>query len=82
MGSLNSVYDNILHECPYQGIIRVRNATLTGTTTNFDKVQPFPNGYYKVNARVWSDKDEKIALFTIFYEVFWRNSTLNFFESF
>jgi hypothetical protein len=78
----NVIFKGIIHECPYQGRVEVVNSSLISGKNTMDKVQIFPNGYYKLTLRIWSDRDKKILMTVIYHENFWKTNTLNFFDSF
>jgi hypothetical protein len=78
----NVIFKGLIHECPYQGRVEVTNASMISGRSTMNGIQIFPNGYYKLSLRIWSDKDENIIMPIIYYENFWKTNTLNFFESF
>jgi hypothetical protein len=79
-----TLLQGIIKECPYgPGFIRIVNASIgANAARNLRSTQRFPNGDYKIDAKVFNGKDENIFTLSLVLTNSWRQNTLDTNEKF
>ena len=63
--SLQSSAAKLIHACPYQGVYKAYNISISK-----DSVQIIPTGFFKVNIKIHDAIDSNIAFFNASVEIF------------
>lgn len=83
---INQTFKGVVRACPLQGNFQMVNASFNlenKAANNFlDRVQVFPNGFYKLTIKIHKSDDEMIGMIKMNYVVYIRSHHLSGFENF
>lgn len=82
---INKMLNGVIKKCPYgPGYVKIENATIDpkDAETFGDKIQEFPNGYYKLIWIIFNSKDEHVVSGTMTSESNYRKNTLRSYDKF